>query len=102
MLGLAVIIAAVIVTFFALPYLVPFFASLLPFMAGAALVVIAFIAVAIAVYVIAMLGVVVQYLFKPVQVSKQAKGYGIARVSEAGLREKGGTGPVKRKGRKKR
>lgn len=91
LLGLAVIIVAAVATFLLWPYIFPLFWFLAPYVAGAALVAVIFIVVVIVVYFCTMLGVLIQYLFKPVEVSKQAKGYGISKVKEAGLREKGET-----------
>ncbi len=97
LLGAAVIIISIILTFLLLPYLLPFFMFLAPYVAGAALVAVIFIVVVIVVYFCTMLGVLIQYIFKPVEVSKQAKGYGISKVKEVGLREKGETKKQKKK-----
>lgn len=102
LLGLAVLIAAAIVTWLALPYILPLFVLLLPFVAGAALIIIAFITIAIIIYAITMFGVLLQYLFKPMKVSKEAKGYNIATIKESGLREKGKTTPQTRKKKAKK
>jgi type III secretory pathway component EscU len=97
LLGLAVIIISIILTFLLLPYITPFFMFLAPYVAGTALVIVIFIAIVIIVYFATMLGVLIQYLFKPVKVNKQAKGYSVSRIREAGLREKGKTRRRKKK-----
>jgi hypothetical protein len=100
LLGLAVVIIAVIVTYlvfiFAGPYIGDLFFSLAPWIVGIALVIIVFIIIVIAIYLITMLGVIIQYFFKPMKISKEAKGYNIATIKESGLREKGETKPIKK------
>ena len=93
LLGLAVVAVAVIATWLLLPYLVPLFSAAFPFMVpllfGIAIVILVFIAVVVVVYLLTLLGVVIKYLFKPMKVSKDAKGYSVATVRESGLRQKG-------------
>jgi len=92
LLGLGVIVAAIIVTWLSLPYLLPIMAATLPSVAlilgGALLVILIFIAIVIAIYIITMIGVFIQYLFKPMKVSKEPKGYNVATIKESGRRER--------------
>jgi|GEM_PF-1293618 len=106
LLGLAVMVVAVIATWLLLPYLVPLFSALFPFMVpmlfGTVIFILIFIAVVLVVYLLTLLGVVIKYLFKPMKVSKDAKGYSVATTRESGLREKGsGMQQRERKARKR-
>ena len=98
LLGAAVIIIALIAGFLLLPYMMPMLIAWFPYLAGAFVVVAAFMVVFIVVYFIAFLGTLFRYLFKPAEVSKEAKGYAVSVVKEAGLRGKGGSkgGPRKK------
>ena len=59
------------------------------FLAGALLFVVAVVIIWIVLYVCAVIGVAVYYIFKPMQVSKKPGTYGLDKVKEAGKREKG-------------
>ena len=93
LLGLFVVIVGIVVAWLLLPILMPIFQALIPFVVGIALVVVIVIVVIIAVYILTMLGVFIQYLFKPMQISKKEKGYNVAKIKESGLRESGETMP---------
>jgi uncharacterized membrane protein len=100
LLGLAVLIVAALITWLLWPYIMPLFMFLAPYVAGAAMIIVVFIIIAIIIYFITMFGVLLQYLFKPMKVSKVEKGYNIATIKESGLREKGETKSQVRKVKK--
>ncbi len=106
LLGAFVIIISVLIACFSYPYLAPFFGSLFmglaPYLQAIFTGIIIFIVVLVFVYLATFLGVLLQYVFKPMHVSREKKDYTIAETTEAGLRQKGKTKPqVKKKKEKK-
>jgi hypothetical protein len=89
LLGLAVLVVSIIAFILLFPFLVPLFLVLFPALVGIAALIAIFVFIVIVIYILAFLGVLVKYLFKPMEVSKEAKGYNMATVKEAGMRQKG-------------
>ena len=88
-LGLASLAVAVIIVFLAAPFILPLLAVALPFLVGAALVVIAVIVVWAIVYALTMLGVGIYYFINhPAEVNKSSKGYEMKGIKESGRRTK--------------
>lgn len=87
-LGLATLVAAIVIAFLLLPYMIPLFSAALPFLTGIALALIAVLVIWALLYVSAMIGVIIIYLFRPMKVVKEGKGYSISGAKEAGMREK--------------
>ncbi len=102
LLGAAVIIVSLVLAWLLTPYLLPIFTGIFPYIMEAILIIFIFIIILVAVYICTFLGVLIKYLFKPMEVSKKAKGYSIAKVKEAGLREKGKTKRQKKVKKKER
>ncbi len=96
LLGAAVICISLALAWLLMPYLLPVFASAFPYIMQAALAILIFMIILAAVYAITLLGVLVRYLFRPMEVSKEKKAYSIAGIREAGLRQRG-----KSRGRRK-
>lgn len=80
-LGLIAMVAAFVAFTFALPYLL-----VIGF--GTLFLVLIFLAIWGIIYTAMFLGVAIYYFFKPMKVSKQDKGYSIAKTEEAGKRQK--------------
>ena len=64
LLGLAALVVAAILVFALAPYILPFFAAMLPFLVGAFLVIIAVIVIWVILYVAAIIGVAIYYAIK--------------------------------------
>ena len=98
LLGVGTLVAAAVAVLLALPLIIPFFAALLPFLAGAFLVIAAVAIVWALLYAAATVGVAVYYaLAHPMQVNRESPPYDIGKVAESGLRQKGGTARRKKK-----
>jgi len=89
LLGAAVILISIALAWLLIPYLLPVFTGIFPHLMDTVLVILIFIIILVVVYICTFLGVLIKYLFKPMEVSKEKKGYSIAKVKEAGLRGKG-------------
>ena len=89
LLGLVTLIAAFIAVVLLAPFIIPFIALLFPFLVGAFLIAAAVFVVWAMLYVLALIGTVVYYFFRPMQVSKEPGKYSLGKVREAGMREKG-------------
>jgi hypothetical protein len=81
-LGIVTLIVAFVIFTFLLPYLIPL-------ALGTIFLVIAFLALWGITYAAAVIGAMIYYFFKPMKVSREDKGYSIAKTKEAGRREKG-------------
>lgn len=81
LLGLVTLAIAFIIFVFLLPYL-------LPLALGVILLVVIFLIIWAVLYAAVFVGVALYYLFKPMKVSRQDKGYTIDKAKEAGRREK--------------
>ena len=85
-LTLAVAAAAVML---ASPFILPFVAGLFPFLIGSLLMIAAVIGVWFALYLCAIIGAAIYYIFRPMQVSRKPGTYSIKKTVEAGRRGKG-------------
>ena len=90
-LGLVTLLLSALAVLVLLPYLIPLLSVLLPFLAGASLMVFAVLIIWTAVYISALIGIFIYYIFKPMNVKKRGKGYSISGAREAGKRRKGNT-----------
>ena len=89
LVGVAALAAAIVLVFLLSPYILPFIAALLPFLAGSLLFVVAVVVIWVLIYFFAMLGVAIYYAVKhPAEVNSESKGYELKNVSESGRREK--------------
>lgn len=91
LLGLVTLLLAAVAVFLLLPYIVPLFSVLMPFVQGVMLIIAAVLVIWAGLYVSAFIGVFIYYIFKPMKVEKKEKGYSISGAREAGRREKGDT-----------
>ncbi len=83
---LAIAIAAVLLLS---PFILPMFATALPFLVGAMLLVVAILVVWALVYIFAMIGVALYYaIMHPAEVNMKSAGYDLKKVKESGMREK--------------
>jgi hypothetical protein len=90
LLGLAVLALSIVIFILALPYILPFFMTILPGLVLVAVAIVAIIVIWIILYVAAVIGIAIIYFFRhPVRVSKVDKGYSIEESKESGRREKG-------------
>jgi len=87
LLGLVSLVCAGILFLFFGPFLL---ALLLPFGLGVLAVAIAIMALWVGIYVVLVIGAVVYYFFKPMQV-KQHGSYRLKQSKEAGRRQRGNT-----------
>jgi len=100
LLGIVTLVVAAVAVLLMLPLIMPFFAAMLPFIAGALLVIVAIVVVWMLLYAAATVGVAVYYaLAHPMQVNRESPPYDIGKVSESGLRQKGGTARRNKKGK---
>ncbi len=82
LLGLVTLVVAFLAFVFMLPYL-------LPLALGTALLAMVFLAIWGIAYMAMIVGAAIYYFFRPMRVSREDKGYTIAKAKEAGRREKG-------------
>ena len=91
LLGFVTLLLAAVAVFLLLPYIIPLFSVLMPFIQGVMLIIAAVLIVWMAVYISAFIGIFIYYIFRPMKVEKKEKGYSILGAREAGRREKGDT-----------
>ena len=89
LLGLIVIIASIIIGILIAPFIIGLLPTLFLGMVYAIAVIIVIVIVFVVIYFITFVGIVLQYLFKPMKVSKENKNYKISKVKESGRRQKG-------------
>jgi membrane protein implicated in regulation of membrane protease activity len=82
LLGLVTLVAAFVIFTFLLPYLIPL-------ALGTLFLVLVFLAIWGITYAAVFVGVFIYYLFRPMKVSREDKGYSIEKAKESGKREKG-------------
>jgi len=99
LLGLATLVIAFIAVILLAPFIIPLIALLFPFLAGAFLITAAVFVVWAMLYVLALIGAVVYYFFRPMQVSREPGKYSLSKVKESGMREKGESGKKKKTGK---
>jgi len=100
LLGLVTLVIAFIAVLLLAPFIIPFIALLFPFLVGAFLITAAVFVLWAMLYVLALIGTVVYYFFRPMQVSKEPGKYSLGKVSESGMREKGRSGKSKKPSKK--
>lgn len=88
-LGIIVLIVAGVIAFLSLPYIITALPFLFVGLAGIMALIVGILVVWAILYVLAWIGIFVIYLFKPMKVSKEDKGYSVKKVKESGTREKG-------------
>lgn len=81
LIGLVTLVAAFVIFTFLLPFIIPL-------ALGTLFLVSVFLAIWGIAYAAVFVGVFIYYLFRPMEVSKQDKGYSIEKAKEAGRREK--------------
>lgn len=91
LLGLAALIIAIILFILLLPLILSVWPALLLTFLGIAAAVVIFVVLWLAVYALLFIGTAIYYLFRPMEVSREKKGYTITKSREAGRREKGKT-----------
>jgi len=97
LLGIVTLVVAAVAVLLMLPLIMPFFAAMLPFLAGAFLVIVAIIIVWMLLYAAATVGVAVYYAIRhPMEVNRDSGSYDIDKVKESGKRQKGGSAPAKK------
>jgi membrane protein implicated in regulation of membrane protease activity len=82
LLGLVTLVMAFVIFVFLLPYLIPM-------ALGAGLLVLVLLAIWGITYLAAVIGAALYYIFRPMKVSREDKGYSIEKAREAGKRQKG-------------
>jgi hypothetical protein len=89
LLGLVTFVIAFLIFVFTLPYLIPMAPVVIPFVTGTMALVLILLVIWGVTYAAAIVGAMIYYFFRPMEVSRKDKGYSIAKTKEAGRREKG-------------
>jgi hypothetical protein len=82
LLGIVTLVVAFVVFVFLLPYIIPL-------ALGTVFLVVIFLALWGLTYLAMIIGAVIYYFFRPMEVSRKDKGYSIGKAEEAGKRQKG-------------
>jgi hypothetical protein len=96
LLGTATLAAAIVIVLLLSPFILPVILLAFPFLVGIVLFAVAIMIVWAILYALAMLGVFVVYLFRPMKVETSGQ-YKIGKTKEAGLRESGESEKKKKK-----
>ncbi|MCD6590493.1 MAG: hypothetical protein J7K72_00805 [Candidatus Aenigmarchaeota archaeon] len=81
-IGTISLLAAVAIFWILLPYILPLALDVLFLM-------VIFVALWTAIYIAAVTGIAMYYLFKPMKIEEKDKNYGIAKLKDSGSRRKG-------------